>query len=100
MLEILSKRCTLPHLLKVEEGNPSIEALQTPDISMLSAGVFFPVLIEDSSVVRRHVLRQSKQLFWIKLIKLLVQTEQTLLELNVGVYYDELLEGKDEVIEW
>jgi len=74
--------------------------LETPDISMLSAGVFFPVLIENSSVVGRHVLSQSKKLFWRKLIKLLVQTEQTLLELYVGVDHDELLEWEDEVIEW
>ena len=51
MIEILSKLLTFPHSLKVEESNPSIETLQPPGISVLSPGVFFPVLVENSSVV-------------------------------------------------
>ena len=100
MIEILSKLPAVSHSLKVEESNPSVETLQSPGISVLSPGVFFPVLVENCSVVRGHVLSQAKQLAGIKLIKLLVQAVEALLELYVGVDHDELLEGEDEVIKW
>ena len=75
VMEILSKLLTFPHSLQVEESHSRVETLQPPDISMLSPGVFFPVLIENSSVVRRHVLSQAEQLGRPELIKLLVETE-------------------------
>ena len=99
VLEIAGKLGTAPHLLQVEEGDARVEALQEPHLPVLGAGVLLTELTEDSSVVRRHVLGQSEELASFELVKLLIQTIETVFELYVSIDHDKLLEREDEVIE-
>ena len=100
VLEILRKLSALPHLLQVEQSHARVEPLQAADLPVLGAGVLLPELGEGSSVEGRHVLGQTEQLAGQELIKLLVETFEAVFELDVSIDHNELLEGKDQVIEW
>ena len=99
VLQVLKELSAAPHLLQVEEGHACVEALETAHLTVLGARVLFTELIENRPVVRRHVLGQSEQLALLELVKLLVETIETVFELYVSIDHDKLLERENKVIE-
>ena len=99
VLQVLGELSAGPHLLQVEEGHACVEALKTAHLTVLGARVLFTELTENSSVVWRHVFGQSEQLALLELVKLLVETLETVFELYVSIDHDKLLERENKVIE-